>query len=301
MTERCARALCAGLLLAAIGCGASEREQRERRELLELRHEVIEVRQYNADLKFRMQLVEARNKVLTDLVQGLTADPANFQPKQGGGADAALAALDRDIEALVRSVRHSHADAAALRAQRAALEAELAEARQTIERARAAEQQVDARLSATRQLLAPMLRPIHDGRINVTVQYGQLTLQVPEQALFASGDGQLTSEGKALLERVAEGLRTANDRQFRIAGPADDTSQRGATARQLTAARTLAVLEYLASKQVPSASLVAATYARKGAAGERHFEVALLPKFEEQPKWPTPGELLEPAPAAQGR
>jgi flagellar motor protein MotB len=298
------RRACCVAVVAAFGlcvcsaCGPSAEQLRGEREREELRHEIVEVRQYNADLKFRMQLVEARNKILIDLVQGLTSDPEHFQPRQetGTNADAALQALDRDIEGLVASVRHSHSDLDALRAQRAALQAELAQARSLVEEARASQAGEDARVVVLRQLLAPMLKLVRSGHINVSMQYGQLTMQLPESRLFAQGQGQLTADGKVLLERVAEGLRSAPGRKFRIAGPEEGLSKRGALQRQLSAARSLAVVEFLTQCQVPGENLIATTHATAVPAGsDRNFEITLLPEYEARPHEKSPTELLEEA------
>ncbi|MET0387421.1 MAG: OmpA family protein [Polyangiales bacterium] len=312
MTESRARRVgflaVASLPLAAVGCGPSDAQLRAERERDELRHEVVEVRQYNDDLKFRVRLVEARNKVLIDLVQGLTTDPQHFQPQLSGpDAEAALQALDRDIEGLIASVRHSQADVEALRAQRAALQSELGHARHALEEARTAQAGQSARIAHMRALLAPMLPLIQAGRINVSMQYGQLTLQLPVDTLFGRATAQLGAEGKTLLAQVAEGLRTASDRQFRIDGPAVEAGPRGAPERQLSAARALAVLEQLVQSQVPAGSLVAATQATVqtrgvGPAGDQWIGISVLPKFEELPQLPSTQELLsgpaQPTPEA---
>ncbi|MEY4582248.1 MAG: OmpA family [Pseudomonadota bacterium] len=299
----CARPVWAvWLSCAAVGCGPSSQELRLARERDELRHEIIEVRQYNDDLKVRMQLAEARNKILIDLVQGLTSDPEHFQPKPvGEHADAALAALDRDVEGLVKNLRHSRTDLDALQNQRSALEAELTQARHTIEAARSSQVQLDAQVAGLRALLAPMLSVIHGGRINASMQFGQLTLQLQENVLFARGAEQLSPEGKLLLAKVAEGLKTATDQPYRVSGPTDETSQRGQSARQLSAARSLAVVAYLSECGVPAAQLVAATHAQAGgtaASGDRYIQISVLPKFELHPRLrlPTTQELLDTNP-----
>jgi outer membrane protein OmpA-like peptidoglycan-associated protein len=274
-------------LAAAVGCGPSASQQRVARERDQLRHELREVKQYNDDLKFRLQLVQARSKILTDLVQGLTSDPEHFKLQHfGPGADAALAALDRDMEALIASVRHSHDDVESLRSQRAALQNELAGARSTIEEASAAHAAEDARIAALQKLLAPMLGSIHAGRINVSMTYGELSLRLPERSLFAGSASQLTAEGKELLAQVAAGLVTSSDRQYRVTGP----SHGAAAQRQLTAARVAAVIEYLVANHVPATNLVAA--ARAQSSGERYFELTLLPKFEELREAPTLDQVL---------
>jgi outer membrane protein OmpA-like peptidoglycan-associated protein len=250
-----------------------------------------------------MQLADARNKVLNDLVRGLTVDPDHFapQPEKLASADSSLKELDRDVEALLASVRHSRQDAEALRAQREALVNELAQARRTIEAARASQAQVDARLTALQQILAPLTELIHGGRINVSVAYGRFSIDLPEAALFAQGDLRLSVDGQALLARVLTGLRTAPDRQYRVVGPVDAPGKLGARQREQTHARSLAVLDYLVTNGVAAESSVAAAQTAQGtthAPSDRYFEIVLVPKAEELPRLPTPEQLLEPAPLA---
>lgn len=285
-----------------MGCGAASEQIAMQRERDELRHEVVEVRQYNADLKFRMQLVEARNKVLIDLVQGLTSDPEHFTPHREGAsnADASLKALDRDIEALVTSVRLSRKDIGALREQRAALESELAQSRRTIEDTRATHAELDARFALLRRLLTPMLGLIQSGRINLSLANGLLAIQLPESVLFVRGEARLTAEGRVLLAQVAQGMRTTTDRQYRLAGPAELVSKRAAKQGPLSSARALCVLDYLLQCNVPPAGLIAASHASAHAPAanapvtERYFEITLLPRAEEISALPSAQQLLEP-------
>jgi flagellar motor protein MotB len=290
------------LVLAATGCGPSN-EQILQRERDELRQEIAEVRQYNGDLKVRMRMVEARNKVLIDLVQGLTSDPEHFTLHREGvsNADASLRALDRDIEALVATVRHSRKDLDALRAQRTTLQSELAQARRTIEEARATQAEVDARLVSLRRLLTPILNLIQSGRINLSLANGHLAIQLPESVLFVRGQARLAAEGKVLLAQVAQGMRTTIDRQYRLAGPAEIVSKRGPNQQPLSAARALSVLDYLVQCSVPAENLVAASHASVQAPApnapltERYFEITLLPRAEELPALPSAQQLMEPA------
>src|ERR1700753_1512845 len=141
------------VLCAATACGPSASELRARRDAQTLRTALAEQRQYVADLKQRMQMVEARNRVLIDLVQGVTSNAPATSNVKSESAQASLEALDRDLQALVASVLHSREDVGALQAQRKALADELAQAKQTIEASRADEERTAARVSALRDLL----------------------------------------------------------------------------------------------------------------------------------------------------
>lgn len=288
-----ALALCCAAI--SFSCGPSALERARDGELAELRRDLAELRQYNQDLRLRLQLADARNKVLIDLVQGLTTDPDHYTParRQLATADESLHALERDVDALVSTVRHSRSDVAALQAQRTQLQDELAQAKRTISEARAAHAETDARLAILRAVVTPLIEPIRAGQINVSVQYGQLVLQLPEQALFEGKSPQLSAAGKSLLDGVAQGLKSASERQAHVSGPAE--SARSAN-QQLSEARVLAVIAYLSTQGVPRPSLIAASRALAqptAAQSARFFEITLVPEPGDRAVQPTTEQLLE--------
>jgi flagellar motor protein MotB len=288
---RLALALCCAAI--SFSCGPSALERARASELAELRQDLAELRQYNQDLRLRLQLAEARNKVLIDLVQGLTTDPDHYAParRQLATADASLNALERDVNALVSTVRHSRSDVTALQSQRTLLQEELAQAKRTISEARAAHAETDARLATLRAVITPLIEPIRAGKINVSVQYGQLVLQLPEEALFEGKSAQLSAAGKPLLESVAQGLKSAPERQARVLGPADH-------ARQLNEARVLSVIAYLTTHGVQRESLSPASQAvaiaqSPAPQSTRFFEITLVPEQGDRAVQPTTEQLLE--------
>ena len=179
------------LSLLWVGCGPTASELAARARQHALQHELTEARQYNDDLRFRLQLAQARSKLLLGLVQGLTIDPDHFTlaPEKLATADASLQSIDRDVEALIVTVRTSRQDAAELRQQREALQRELADARRTIEHAREVQASVDARTQVLQHILAPLSELVRAGRINVGVAYGRFAIQLPEAGLFAQNQG----------------------------------------------------------------------------------------------------------------
>ena len=294
MIDRPYAAALAACLLSA-GCGPSAAEVAALAKQDALQRELNEARQYNEDLKFRMQLAQARSKLLLGLVQGLTIDPDNFAPtpEKLATADASLQSIDRDVEALLETVRTSRQNAAELRVQRETLQRELADARHTIEHARAVQASADARMMALQRILAPMSQLVRSGRINVGVTYGRFAIQLPEPALFAQGQVSLSEDGKSLLQRVVTGLRSAPDRQFRVASPAEPVGKRAAPQRELTLARTMAVLDYLRSNEVSAESAVTTTLEEAPSPGkDRFFTISLVPKAEELPAMPSAEQLL---------
>jgi flagellar motor protein MotB len=296
MSDRwCAAALAACLL--SVGCGPSAAEIAARATQDTLQRELNETRQYNDDLKFRLQLAQARSKLLLGLVQGLTIDPDHFAPtpEKLATADASLKSIDRDVEALISTVRTSRQNAAELRAQREALQRELADARHTIEHARSVQASVDARMMALQRILAPISQLVRSGRINVGVTFGRFAIQLPESALFAQSQSSLSEDGKTLLQRVVEGLRSTPDRQYRLASPAEPLGKRAAAQRELTLARSIALLDYLRTHEVSAESAVTTTHQPEQPLGnDRYFAISLVPKAEELPTLPSTEQMLAP-------
>jgi outer membrane protein OmpA-like peptidoglycan-associated protein len=279
------------------GCGPSAAQLAARTKQEALHRELAEARQYNDDLKFRLQLAQARSKLLLGLVQGLTIDPDHFAPapEKLATADASLQSIDRDVEALISTVRSSRQNAAELLAQREALQRELADARHTIEHARAVQAGVDSRMQVLQRILAPVSQLVRSGRINVGVSYGRFSIQLPEAALFAQNQANLSADGKSLLLRVVTGLRSAPERQFLVTAPVEPLGKRAANQRELTLARSIDVLDYLRSNEVTAESAVTSTHQQEQLPGrDRYFAISLVPMAEELPSAPRADQLLTP-------
>ena len=314
MTNHTIKLASAFLILSA--CGPSAQELWLRSQNDELQKEVVEQKQHNTDLKQRIQIVDARNRVLTDLVKGLTS-------RQSGEANAAesahssLQALDKDLESLVTSVQHSREDMDAERAQRAALAQELARAKQAIETTRTQEAHVTARAQTLRDLLGQLSPLIESKALDIRLLRNRLVLQLPEDTLFETDDANLTKSGKSVLDQVSNVLKSATNREFQIGGHTDSQAARNGRFRnnwQLSSVRALNVMLYLIDRGVPKARLSAAAYADtqpiaedvspEGKKANRRIEIVLLPNLEELPDLSALSDLLskpkaaaEPAPA----
>jgi chemotaxis protein MotB len=294
---RCGAMASIGILFALAGC--SSNEDALRKEVADLRYDVDQARQHNHDLKRRMQLAEARNRVLIDLVKGLTADPG-AAPSSGAGlgrAHESLAALDRDLDALASTLQKSRNDFAALRSQRAALQDELGRATRTIEQARAEEAAANERVSAFEQMLLQVKAMMAAGNLKVRVQDNRMLLELPETLLFERGKAVLKKHGRQLLDEVAKALITVGDREFQIAGhAASGRADKGSYESDwhLSAARAVHVTQYLVSRGVPKTRLSAAAHADTrpllapdGSLDDewknRRIEIVLMPRLDELP------------------
>jgi hypothetical protein len=141
-----------------------------------------------------------------------------------------------------------------------------------------------------------------------------MLLQLPEAFLFKSNDARVTRDGKLLLDRVAEVLKSVPAREFQIAGHTDSKPVRYGSFHdnwQLSSARALNVMLYLVERGVPKARLSAAAHADtqpiadeatpEGRSKNRRIEIVLLPNLEELPDLSSLDSILhkpaEPAPA----
>jgi flagellar motor protein MotB len=265
MTERWASVVAVLCTTLAAACGPSAHEVRLRSTAHELHAELREQRQYNRDLKLRLDLAEARTKVLIDLVQGLTADAAQRDASNTlEAADASLVALDADLRALVAGVRHSQADIAAMSAQRAALEAELSRARGVLAAATAEELKDRERQAAYRALrdqLAPLIAS-HDVEVRVVEQ--RMVLSLPDVLLFARDEARLLPSATSRLEQLARVLAAVPERQFQVAAHVDARpmrKKRFADKWRLSAERALSVTLFLVEHGVAKERLAATAYA----------------------------------------
>lgn len=257
------RLLCGALLLAG-GCGAAERD-RLQREVSGLRYDLVQARQHNADLKHRMRLTETRDRVLVNLVRGLTADPnaAASSAADPGVAHASLAAIDRDLDDLAETIHQSRTDLSALRHERAALQRQLQQALDAIEQTRAIERAAQERLVALRDALM-RFTSADAAAMELTIVDNRLLLKLPDSMLFDRGAAAIKRAGKPALNALASALLEVSDLELQVVGHAAlGSADRGGfeSAWQLSAARAAHVAAYLAARGVDARRLSAIAHA----------------------------------------
>jgi chemotaxis protein MotB len=288
-------------------CGPSAEEVRMRTLTHELRAEVREQRQYNEDLKLRLQLAAARNRVLVDLVQGLTSDTARARgtaatPLPLQSANTSLQALDSDMSALVASVHHSEQDLAAMQAQQRALEAELSRAKAAVEVVSAEQAKEQALSDASAAVLALFANLVAERSVAVRVADDRTRVEVSADMLFANNDARVLPSGKTLLDGVAEVLEQVAGHSFEIAAHTDSRpprSRRYPDNWRLSADRALNVVAYLIERGVPKDRLSASAHADTQPLGDTATEAGQRQNRRiEIVLWPDPPPQPETAPAS---
>jgi chemotaxis protein MotB len=138
---------------------------------------------------------------------------------------------------------------------------------------------------------------ISAGQLRVRTVRGRMVIELPAGILFDSGRAELRVEGQQVLRQVASVLAQIRERDFLVAGHTDNVQLghggRFADNWELSAARALNVVRFLAANNVAAVHLGGAGYAEyqparpndndENRAQNRRVEVILMPNIEELP------------------
>ena len=143
-------------------------------------------------------------------------------------------------------------------------------------------------------LVGEMSEEIRKGEITITQLKDKLTVNMVEKILFDSGSAEIKKNGRKVLDRVAEILKKATDKQIRVEGHTDNVPigpkiiSRFPTNWELSAARATTVARYLQDKGIDPDFLSACGYSEyrpvasnkteEGQARNRRIEISLIPK-----------------------
>lgn len=164
------------------------------------------------------------------------------------------------------------AKAAACDARAEALQKELAatvQAREAlqVQAAKLAEQKgaAEAKSAQYEQLAGSLQSQIQAGQIEISELRGKMTVKLKDKILFPSGSARLNKDGGAALDAVAGVFKDMQGKSVVVAGYTDDVPVAGGAFRdnwELSSARAIAVVRYLASKGVPPQMLGAAGFSQ---------------------------------------
>lgn len=154
--------------------------------------------------------------------------------------------LEKDKAALER-------EQAMLRAQNEALDRERAKLLETSKRS---ESQYDA-------LARELKEEVQKGQLQVRQYKDMLTVDVAEQLFFDSGRATLKDTGKEVLKRVADAIKSYDDKAIRVVGHTDNVPISGALQKtyasnwELSVARATTVVRFLQESGIEPERLVA--------------------------------------------
>jgi chemotaxis protein MotB len=152
----------------------------------------------------------------------------------------------------------------------------------------------DARAALFNEFVAKFKKMIDAGRVRLGVRRGRVVLSLRNDVLFDEGKTDLKPEGKQALSEIGQALKTVPGRLFQVAGHTDNLpikNKEYASNWELSTARAVTVVKFLAAQGVSSAVLSAAGYGEfdpvsangdeKNRAKNRRIEISLVPNIEE--------------------
>jgi chemotaxis protein MotB len=202
-----------------------------------------------------------------------------------------IASLQSSRTALEEQVRKLESQRASLEKQTDSLTQQVAALEAQRAQLQASEKQVEARYD---KLRADLSEEVKKGQLQIRELKGMLTVDVAEQLFFDSGRATLKDTGKQVLQKVADSLKSYEDKAIRIVGHTDNVPISGGLQKvfpsnwELSAARATTVVRFLQDNGIPPERLVAtgrAEYApvapndsAEGRQKNRRIEITLIDK-----------------------
>ncbi|NOZ84799.1 MAG: OmpA family protein [Deltaproteobacteria bacterium] len=150
--------------------------------------------------------------------------------------------------------------------------------------------QLEEKTKTYDDLMNKMQKEIKAGKVAISRLKGRMTVSLKDKILFSSGQVKLNPEGKEALAKLAEVLKTLNDKVIQVEGHTDNIpirSKRFPTNWELSTARALTVVRFLQKHGVDPSRLSAAGYGPfqpvasndtpEGRSKNRRIEIVLLP------------------------
>ena len=142
-----------------------------------------------------------------------------------------------------------------------------------------------------RDLREELQKEINAKEITITTLKGQLTVNLMDKILFASGKAEIKTDGKRVLDKIAQTfLNRFPDREIRVEGHTDNVPFRGSVLNNwnLSTERAISAVRYLQTRAgVDPARIAAVGYAYyrpidtnktpKGRARNRRIEIIVMP------------------------
>lgn len=204
--------------------------------------------------------------VAAALILGGCVTQETFDKAQGEKAQE-ISALQAQRAALEQQMRDLQQQKSTLEKDRAALEREQAQLRAQNE---ALEAQKTQLLNANKKsqsqydaLVADLNQEVQKGQLQVRRYKDMLTVDVAEQLFFDSGRATLKETGKEVLKKVADAMKSYEDKAIRVIGHTDNVPITGGLQKvfpsnwELSAARATTVVRFLQDSGIQPERLVA--------------------------------------------
>jgi len=250
------------------------------------------------------QLEEERDRLLAEASKGCEEVAALLESAKQKLADETSAfaeekgrfqEISTDRDRLRQDLDVERQTTERLKEQKADLETRLAvmeKEKQRIQEIEEAKRKEEAR--NYEDLLEGMKAELEQGQVTISQLKGQLSVNVMNEILFASGSAEINEKGKGVLTRVGEVLQGLADKRIAIEGHTDSVPLKGnltqkyPTNWELSAARATSVVRYLQNNVgIDPTKLSAVGYGpyqpvesnetAEGKAKNRRIEIKLIP------------------------
>jgi len=179
---------------------------------------------------------------------------------------------EKEAAANAASAKEAADKASACDEKVVALDRQLAEAKQQLAAATAAKEQLqvqtaslEAKSAQYERLAGSLQGQIQAGQIEIEELRGKMTVKLKDKVLFSSGSASLGKEGRAALDAVAGVFKEQTGKAVVVAGYTDDVPVAKGPFKdnwELSSARAVEVVRYLAAKGVPEQMLGAAGFSQ---------------------------------------
>jgi chemotaxis protein MotB len=200
------------------------------------------------------------------LMLGGCVSQETFEKAQGEKAQE-ISALQSQRAALDQQLREVQQQKTSLENERATLERDQAKLRAQNEALEAQRLQL---LNASKQsqsrydaLLSDLNQEVQKGQLQVRRYKDMLTVDVAEQLFFDSGRAALKETGKEVLKKVADAIKSYEDKAIRVVGHTDNVPITGGLQKvfpsnwELSAARATTVVRFLQDSGIAPDRLLA--------------------------------------------
>lgn len=153
------------------------------------------------------------------------------------------------------------------------------------------------RAAMFRSLIDKFRSMIDSGKLKVEIRKGRMIVKMSDKILFDPGKDKIKKEGEQALQEVTQILASLPDRNYQVAGHTDNVpirSRRFKSNWELSTARAVNVVKFMAENGIDSRRLSAAGYSEYDPVGDnttdegkmlnRRIEITLMPSIEELPK-----------------
>jgi chemotaxis protein MotB len=167
----------------------------------------------------------------------------------------------------------------------------------------------DARAAMFNDFVAKFRKMIDAGKLSIHTRHGRIVLTLRNDVLFDQGKTDLKPDGQQALGEIGQVLKTVSARAFQVSGHTDNLpikTKDFPSNWELSTARAVVVVKFLAKQGVAPAGLSAAGYAEWDPVGSnadansraknRRIEISLVPNIEELISLPDlKGDTAQPA------